>query len=331
MSVLVCGGAGYIGSHAVAALLEAGEEVVVADNLQTGHRKAVPEQAAFYEVDLRDEKALESMFASEAIDAVMHFAADSLVGVSMEKPLDYYDNNVGGAISLLKVMKHHGVEHIVFSSTAAVYGEPDTVPITETAVTQPGNTYGQTKLAIEQMLHWCRQAYDMDYVVLRYFNVAGAHTTVDIGEDHDPETHLIPIILQTALGQREKIMIFGDDYPTEDGTCIRDYIHVEDLIQAHIQALQHLRSGGSSDTFNLGNGSGFSVKQVIDTAEHVTGRAISREIAPRRAGDPAELVASSEKATSVLGWKPKHDDLHTIVQTAWDWHQKHPHGYREES
>ncbi|MFC4736171.1 UDP-glucose 4-epimerase GalE [Bacillus daqingensis] len=331
MSVLVCGGAGYIGSHAVAALLEAGEEVVVADNLQTGHRGAVPDQAAFYHVDLRDEQALEAMFASESIDAVMHFAADSLVGVSMEKPLDYYDNNVGGAISLMKVMKQHRVQHIVFSSTAAVYGEPESVPITESAPTKPGNTYGQTKLAIEQMLHWCRQAYDMEYVVLRYFNVAGAHTTVDIGEDHDPETHLIPIILQTALGQREKIMIFGDDYPTDDGTCIRDYIHVEDLIQAHIQALQHLRNGKSSDTFNLGNGSGFSVKQVIDAAEHVTGRPISREIAPRRAGDPAELVASSEKAASVLGWKPKYADLHTIVKTAWEWHQKHPNGYGEEN
>ncbi|WP_416148497.1 UDP-glucose 4-epimerase GalE [Salipaludibacillus sp. HK11] len=327
MAVLVCGGAGYIGSHGVAELLAKKEEVVVIDNLQTGHRPAVLKEAAFYEGDLRDEAVLDKVFQNHKIDSVIHFAADSLVGVSVEEPLQYYDNNVYGAICLLKKMEQYQVKHIVFSSTAATYGEPDTVPITETDVTSPTNPYGETKLAIEKMLKWSANAYGMTYVVLRYFNVAGAHPTIDIGEDHKPETHLIPIVLQVALGQREKIMIFGDDYPTPDGTCIRDYIHVKDLIQAHLVAVDYLRDGGDSDVFNLGNGNGFSVKEVIDTVEKVTGKDIKREVAPRRGGDPAALVASSEKAKTILGWKPEYADLDSMIETAWKWHQKHPKGY----
>ncbi|WP_280771361.1 UDP-glucose 4-epimerase GalE [Salipaludibacillus daqingensis] len=328
MAVLVCGGAGYIGSHGVAELLNKNEEVVVLDNLQTGHKGAVLEGATFYKGDLRDESVLDNVFSSHKIDSVIHFAADSLVGVSVEQPLQYYDNNVYGALCLLKKMEQYNVKHIVFSSTAATYGEPESVPIKETEVTNPTNPYGETKLAIEKMLKWCANAYGMTYVVLRYFNVAGAHPTVDIGEDHKPETHLIPIVLQVALGQREKIMIFGDDYNTEDGTCIRDYIHVKDLIQAHLIALNYLRDGGPSDVFNLGNGSGFSVKQVIDTVEKVTGKDIKREVAPRRDGDPAKLVASSDKAKTILGWKPEYADLESIIETAWKWHQKHPEGYQ---
>ncbi|ADH97959.1 UDP-glucose 4-epimerase GalE [Salisediminibacterium selenitireducens] len=331
MAVLVCGGAGYIGSHAVADLLASGEQVVVVDNLQTGHRGAVDDGAVFYQADLRDEEALERVFNSHNIESVMHFAADSLVGVSMNEPLAYYDNNVYGALCLLKKMKKHGVKRIVFSSTAATYGEPDEVPITEEMATNPTNPYGETKLAIERMMKWADEAHEIRYVVLRYFNVAGAHPEKDIGEDHRPETHLIPIILQVALGQREKIMVFGDDYDTPDGTCIRDYIHVTDLIQAHILALRYLRKGGTSDVFNLGNGSGFSVQEVIDTVETVTGKTIPRELAPRRAGDPAQLIASSGKAKQVLGWAPERADLATIIATAWDWHQRHPDGYGEGS
>ncbi|MCR6109357.1 UDP-glucose 4-epimerase GalE [Bacillus sp. A301a_S52] len=327
MTVLVCGGAGYIGSHAVAELIAAGEDVVVIDNLQTGHAGAVLQEAMFYEGDLRDESLLDTVFTQHTINSVLHFAADSLVGVSMERPLDYYDNNVGGALTLVKKMHQYNVKHIVFSSTAATYGEVETVPIKEDQPTKPTNPYGETKLTIEKMLAWCSEAHGMTYVALRYFNVAGAHPAQDIGEDHKPETHLIPIIMQVALGQREKIKVFGDDYPTDDGTCIRDYIHVNDLIQAHLLALTYLRNGGSSNTFNLGNGQGFSVKEVIDMVEKVTGQDISREIAPRRSGDPAILVASSEKARSVLDWTPQYADLETIIETAWKWHQRHPEGY----
>ncbi|PYZ92056.1 UDP-glucose 4-epimerase GalE [Salipaludibacillus keqinensis] len=328
MTVLICGGAGYIGSHAVAELIEKKEDVIVIDNLQTGHRSAVSKEATFYEGDLRDEKVLDRVFTNHQVDSVIHFAADSLVGVSVEKPLEYYDNNVYGALCLLKKMEQYKVEHIVFSSTAATYGEPENVPIKETEVTAPTNPYGETKLAIEKMLKWCANAYGMKYVALRYFNVAGAHPTIDIGEDHQPETHLIPIVLQVALGQRDKIMIFGDDYNTPDGTCIRDYIHVKDLIQAHLLALTYLRDGGDSDVFNLGNESGFSVKEVVDAVEKVTGKEIPREIAARRGGDPATLVASSEKAKTTLGWEPKYPDLESIIETAWKWHQRHPEGYK---
>lgn len=329
MAVLVCGGAGYIGSHGVADLLDRGEQVVVLDNLQSGHEQAVLEGAKFYKGDLRDKSVLDTIFLENKIDAVLHFAADSLVGVSMGIPLDYYDNNVYGTLCLLKKMQEFGVKKIVFSSTAATYGEPESIPIKETDVTAPTNPYGETKRAIEKMLKWCEKAYGIQYVVLRYFNVAGAHPTHDIGEDHDPETHLIPIVLQVALGQRESIKIFGDDYETEDGTCIRDYIHVSDLIHAHLLALDHLRDGGESDIFNLGNGSGFSVKQVVDAVETVTGKEINREIAERRAGDPAVLIASSAKAAEGLGWRPAYTSLEEIIQTAWKWHQAHPNGYEK--
>ncbi|ADU29317.1 UDP-glucose 4-epimerase GalE [Evansella cellulosilytica] len=327
MAVLVCGGAGYIGSHAVADLLDRGEQVVVLDNLQTGHEKGVLEAASFYHGDLRNEAVLDRVFQENEVDSVLHFAADSLVGVSMEKPLEYYENNVYGAICLLKKMKEYGVKHIVFSSTAATYGEPESVPILETDKTAPTNPYGETKLAIERLLKWCDEAYGIKHVILRYFNVAGAHPTYDIGEDHQPETHLIPIVLQVALGQRDAIKIFGDDYPTEDGSCIRDYIHVSDLIHAHLLALDHLRCDKDSDIFNLGNGNGFSVKQVIDAVETVTGKTIQRVVEGRRPGDPAILIASSTKAAEKLGWKPIYTSLEDIISTAWKWQQAHQNGY----
>lgn len=327
MAVLVTGGAGYIGSHTVLELLKREEEVVVIDNLQKGHTAALLSGAKFFEGDLRDPAFLDQVFTENEIDAVVHFAADSLVGESVENPLKYYDNNVGGAITLLKAMSKHNVKKIVFSSTAAVYGEPDQVPILETLLTNPTNPYGETKLAIEKMLKWSEQAYGIEHVVLRYFNVAGADLDGKLGEDHQPETHLIPIVLQVALGKREKIMIFGDDYDTPDGSCIRDYIHVTDLADAHILAIKRLREGGSSSVYNLGNGNGFSVKEVIEISRKVTGKTISAEVAPRRAGDPARLVASSEKATIELGWKPRYAELETMVDSAWNWFQQHPDGY----
>ncbi|MFS0653975.1 UDP-glucose 4-epimerase GalE [Bacillus sp. 179-C3.3 HS] len=330
MAILVCGGAGYIGSHAVAALLEKGEQVVIVDHLQTGHKEAVVEGAVFEQGDLRDRAFLRHVFQTHPIEAVMHFAADSLVGESVTDPLKYYDNNVGGATVLLQVMNEFGVKNIVFSSTAATYGEPKHVPIVETDETNPTNPYGETKLAIEKMLKWSEKAYGIEYVVLRYFNVAGAHSEGILGEDHQPETHLIPIILQVALGKRDQIMIYGDDYETEDGTCVRDYIHVMDLVEAHIRAVDRLRQGKGSATYNLGNGTGFSVKQVIEVAREVTGHDIPAQIAARRAGDPAKLIASSEKALQELGWKPRYADLQTIIQSAWDWFQTHPDGYRSE-
>ncbi|MCA1020997.1 UDP-glucose 4-epimerase GalE [Halobacillus litoralis] len=327
MTVLVCGGAGYIGSHAVAQLLDRGEKVIIADNLQKGHEQAVLEGAVLYNGDLRDEAFMNRVFEENDIDSVIHFAADSLVGESVEDPLKYYDNNVYGAVCLLKAMAAHNVKRIVFSSTAAVYGEPDQVPIQEDDRTFPTNPYGETKLAIEKMLKWAEQAHGIKHVVLRYFNVAGADPDGGIGEDHRPETHLIPIVLQVAQEKREKIMIFGDDYPTADGTCIRDYIHVTDLVEAHVLAIDKLKRTEESGIYNLGNGQGFSVKEVIDTARRVTGRDIPAEVAPRRAGDPAQLVASSGKAMEELGWSPQYAELETMIQTAWDWFQNHPAGY----
>ena len=302
MAILVLGGAGYIGSHTVYELIDAGRDVVVADNLLTGFRAAVHPKARFYQLDIRDRAALDVLFQAEHIDGVIHFAASSQVGESMSDPLKYYDNNLHGTMVLLSAMVHHGVDKIVFSSTAATYGEPEQIPILETDRTVPTNCYGQTKLSMEQMMSWV---------------------------SHAPETHLIPIILQVPNGQREKVSIFGDDYPTRDGTCVRDYIHVTDLAQAHILALDYLLSGGENNVFNLGNGVGFTNKEVVEVARSVTGHPIPAEIAPRRAGDPAQLVASSEKAKSVLGWKPQYADLSTIVASAWKWHQSHPHGYEE--
>ena len=329
MAILVLGGAGYIGSHTVYELIDAGRDVVVADNLQTGFKAAVHPKARFYEADIRDRAAMDALFEQEHIEGVIHFAASSQVGESMSDPLKYYDNNLGGTMVLLASMMAHGVDKIVFSSTAATYGEPEQVPILEGDKTQPTNCYGETKLAMEHMMRWVSRAHGLKYVALRYFNACGAHPSGAIGEAHNPETHLIPLILQVPNGQREKISIFGDDYPTKDGTCIRDYIHVSDLAQAHILALDHLLQGGESDVFNLGNGVGFTVKEVIDVARAVTGHPIPAETCPRRAGDPAQLIASSKKAVEQLGWKPKYNDLNTIIASAWKWHSAHPRGYEE--
>lgn len=329
MAILVLGGAGYIGSHAVYELIEAGRDVVVADNLLTGFREAVHPKARFYNIDIRNRSEVDALFEKEKIEGVIHFAACSQVGESMTQPLKYYDNNLSGTTVLLQSMVAHGVDKIVFSSTAATYGEPEQVPIRENDKTEPTNCYGETKLAMEKMMKWTGRAHELRYVALRYFNACGAHASGAIGEAHDPETHLIPLILQVPNGQRAKISIFGDDYPTKDGTCVRDYIHVCDLAQAHVLALDYLMRGGESDVFNLGNGVGFTVKEVIDVARKVTGHEIPAEVCPRRAGDPAQLVASSEKAKTVLGWKPQYADLETIVASAWNWHKSHPHGFEK--
>lgn len=327
MAILVLGGAGYIGSHTVYELIDAGRDVVIADNLETGHIEAVHPKAKLYQGDIRDRAFVDSVFESEQIDGVIHFAANSLVGESMTNPLKYYDNNLCGTKVLLESMVAHGIDKIVFSSTAATYGEPERVPILETDKTEPTNCYGETKLSMEKMFKWVGKAHGLRFVSLRYFNACGAHVSGKIGEAHNPESHLIPLILQVPNGQREYISIFGDDYDTKDGTCIRDYIHVTDLAQAHILAMDYLMNGGESNIFNLGNGVGFTVKEVIDTARKVTGHPIPAKITPRRAGDPAQLIASSEKAKTILGWHPEHADLEEIIATAWNWHKNHPHGF----
>ena len=329
MTILVLGGAGYIGSHTVKELCDAGENVVVADCLATGHKEAVNKKARFYKGDIRDGAFLDEIFTKEKIDVVMHFCAFSLVGESVVDPIKYYDNNMGGAIMLLKKMHEHGLNKIVFSSTAAVYGEPERVPIMENDKTEPTNPYGETKLSMEKMFKWASKAYGINFVSLRYFNASGADQTGFIGEDHNPETHLIPLILQVPLGKRKFISIFGTDYPTPDGTCIRDYIHVTDLAQAHILAAKYLMAGNKSDIFNLGNGVGFSVKEVIETARKVTGHPIPAKEEGRRAGDPAQLIASSAKAREILGWKPEQDSLEEIIASAWKWHKNNPMGYEK--
>lgn len=329
MAVLVCGGAGYIGSHCVYGLLDRNEEVVVLDNLQTGHRAAVSGAARFYEGDIRDVEFLDKVFTENSIEAVIHFAANSLVGVSMNEPLEYYDNNVYGTQVLLQAMTRHKTGRIVFSSTAATYGEPESIPILETDRTLPTNPYGETKLAMEKMMKWADNAHGLKYIALRYFNVAGAHESGRIGEDHKPETHLIPLILQVPLGKRESISIFGDDYDTTDGTCIRDYIHVTDLVKAHILALESLRNGSGSTVYNLGNGEGFSVKEMIEAARRVTGHPIPAVICPRRAGDPSTLIASSQKAREKLGWEPSFNSVEDIIASAWNWHGNNPEGFKK--
>lgn len=329
MSVLVTGGAGYIGSHQTLALIESGEKVIVVDNLETGARKAVHPDAVFVEGDLRDTTFVKKLFAENEIDSVIHFAAYSLVGESVSAPAKYYGNNVISALNLLNAMTEAGVKRIVFSSTAAVYGEPENVPILETDRTVPGNPYGESKLAVEKMLKWFDKAYGIKYKALRYFNVAGAHTGGNIGEAHNPETHLIPIVLKAALGILPHINVFGTDYDTPDGTCIRDYVHVSDLADAHLLAMNSLRAKAESSTYNLGNGNGFSVMEVIETARRVTGREIPAKTGERRAGDPSRLVASSEKITREFGFKPVRHELETIIETAWKWHQSHPSGYEK--
>lgn len=328
MAILVTGGAGYIGSHTVATLISQNKEVIVVDNLAQGHRDAVL-GGSLYVGDLRDKAFMEEVFRKNEIEGVIHFAADSLVGESMVNPGKYYNNNVYGTLCLLELMVKYGVNSIVFSSTAATYGEPESVPIAETASTLPTNTYGETKLAMEKMMTWFEAAHQIRFVSLRYFNAAGALPSGEIGEDHNPESHLIPIILQVALHQREQVKIFGDDYDTEDGTCVRDYIHVSDLADAHLLALQHLLEGGKSEVYNLGNGHGFSVKEVIETARQITGHSIPAEIAPRRPGDPAILVASADKCKAELNWVPKRPQLSTIIEDAWNWHRARPHGYEK--
>jgi UDP-glucose 4-epimerase len=329
MSILVLGGAGYVGSHAVYQLIDQGYSVVVIDNLQTGHEDAVHPQANFYKGDIRSREFMWSVFEKENIEAILHFAANSLVGESMVEPLKYFDNNVYGTQIVLEMMKEFGVKHIVFSSTAAVYGEQKVVPITEEAASVPTNTYGETKLAMEKMMAWCEKAFDLNYVSLRYFNVASARSDGQIGEDHNPETHLIPVVLEAALGKRPAVTIFGEDYDTADGTCVRDYIHVEDLIDAHILALRYLQNGGESNVFNLGSSQGFSVKEIVETAKEVTGIDIPVNIGERRSGDPSTLIASSEKAKKVLGWNPTRTSIHDIISNAWNWHQHHPDGYQK--
>lgn len=321
MKVLVTGGAGYIGSITTELLLDSGHDVTVFDNLERGHREAVDDRAGFIEGDLREVDSIKAAMAGVAPDAVMHFAAYALVPESMDRPEIYFRNNVVGGINLAEAMLECGVKRIIFSSTCATYGEPESVPITEEMQQRPANPYGDSKLAFEKVLGWYRELRGIKPVFLRYFNACGA--TAKFGEDHDPETHIIPIVLQVALGQREEVMIFGDDYDTPDGTCLRDYIHIVDLAQAHMLAL----TSDACGAFNLGNGTGYSVKQVVETAREVTGHPLPARIVARRPGDPASLVAGAEKARKVLGWEPKFDDLRTIIESAWKWHQAFPGGY----
>lgn len=326
MSILVTGGAGYIGSHCVAALLEKGMDVVVADDMSKGHRGAL-KGGRLYVGDVGDRAFLRGMFEKENIEAVIHFAAFSLVGESVLVPEKYFRNNVMAGLSLIETMLEFKVRYMVFSSTAAIYGEPENIPILESDRQEPTNPYGESKLMVEKMLRWCDSAHGLKYCALRYFNVAGAFADGSIGEDHRPETHLIPLTLDTAAGKREALSLFGTDYPTRDGSCVRDYIHVEDLIDAHILALAYLKKGNPSAAFNLGNGEGFSNLEIIEAARRVTGREIPVIYADRRPGDPASLVASSKKAAEVLGWRPRHTDIEEIIASAWKWHEGNPGGF----
>jgi len=320
-TILVVGGAGYIGCHMVRALIDSGSQVVILDNLSTGHREMVS-GGVLYEGDLGDEQLLNRIFSHHPIDAVMHFAAFSLVGQSVDQPILYYQNNVAKTIVLLNQMIHHRVERFIFSSTAAVYGEPREIPIPEDHPLSPTNPYGVTKVTIERLLHDCETAYGMRYMSLRYFNAAGAHESGQIGEKHDPESHLIPLVLGVATGRQDHIQIFGTDYPTPDGTCLRDYIHVSDLVHAHLLALHSLMANQKSGIYNLGNSRGHSVREVIELARHVTGHPIpSVESAPRP-GDPAVLVAGSDRIRRELGWRPAYEDLELMISSAWKWHRK---------
>jgi UDP-glucose 4-epimerase len=323
MNILVTGGAGYIGSVATEELIKAGHDVVVYDNLLYGHRDAVHPTAHFEKGDLGDKRRLAGVFEAFDFDAVMHFAAHSIVPFSMRDPLAFVRDNVTNAINLLEGMAAHEVKRFILSSTANVYGDPQRIPIAEDDALSPSSPYGESKLMIEKMLHWCEVRYGLHYASLRYFNAAGASD--QFGEDHDPETHLIPLVLKVALGEKDHLDIYGDDYPTRDGTCVRDYIHVVDLAQAHVLALQGLDE--KSCVYNLGNGQGFTVQEVLAAAREVTGRPVPAEIAPRRPGDPATLVASSDRIRRELGWEPRYPDLHDIIESAWRWHHAHPSGY----
>jgi UDP-glucose 4-epimerase len=325
LNILVTGGAGYIGSHIVEELCESGESVVVIDNLATGHRAAVHPKATFIEGDLNNAALVNHLFDDHSLDAVMHFASNTLVGESMAEPFKYIGDNVTNALNLLRAMIDHNVKRFILSSTANLFDDPEHMPIDEAERIVPGSPYGESKYMIERLLFWFDRIHSLRYAALRYFNAAGASHRGNRGEHHTHETHLIPLVLQVALGQREKISVFGNDYPTPDGTCVRDYIHITDLAQAHILALRTLDRG--SRTYNLGNGEGHSVQQVIDAARSITGREIKVEIGPRRSGDPAILIASSDKIKRELGWQPRYNSLNDIIATAWDWHRSHPNGY----
>ncbi len=329
MNVMVAGGAGYIGSHAAKMLCDAGHEVVVVDNLFRGHRQAVDERADFIEADLADTEVLAKALAEHRVECVMHFAALAYVGESVTEPLRYYDKNTGGTVSLLQAMDAEGVRRMVFSSTCATYGEPEQMPIVETMPQRPINPYGWSKLFVERVLiDYAASNPEFAFCALRYFNVAGSAADGSIGEDHEPETHLIPVVIEAALGTRDSITIFGDDYATPDGTCIRDYIHVEDLCGAHIVAMEHLKPGDQR-FYNLGIGRGYSVREVIDAVRRVTGREFEVKQGPRRPGDPPQLYANADRIQTELGWRPRYTDLDRIVETAWTWFQAHPEGYDE--
>jgi UDP-glucose-4-epimerase GalE len=325
MRILVTGGAGYIGSHAVRFFLSRGHEVWVYDNLSYGHRAAVPKERLLVG-DLAEQSRLDQALVEHRIEAVVHFAAYAYVGESVEQPAKYYQNNLVNTLHLLDAMRRLRIDRIVFSSTCATYGVPEKVPITEDEKQKPINPYGNTKLAVEHALADYAAAYNWGFAALRYFNAAGASPAGDIGEDHDPETHLIPLVLQAVMGQRPAITVFGDDYPTPDGTCIRDYIHVDDLAEAHLLALENLTPGRRMH-YNLGTGQGYSVREVIRLAEEVTGKPVPVKQGPRRAGDPPILVASADKVRRELGWTPRYPDLRAILETAWNWHRRHPKGY----
>jgi len=322
MNILIIGGAGYVGSHKTQLMCNNGYNVFVLDNLSTGHEDAIDSRATFINGDIRDFDLVCKILKENKIEAIIHFAALSLVGESVNKPLEYYDNNTYGMQVLLKAMVETGVDKIIFSSTAATYGDHKVMPITEDYLTNPTNPYGETKLAMEKMIKWTSEAHGIKYVSLRYFNVAGASLDSSLGERHNPETHLIPIVLEEVLGKREFLSIFGDDYDTPDGTCIRDYIHVLDLVSAHELALKYLVDGKESDIFNLGYGHGFSVKEIVDATEKVVNKKINTKIVPRRAGDPASLVASNDKVKKTLGWEPKYDDINVIISSAYDFFKK---------
>jgi UDP-glucose 4-epimerase len=325
MKVLVTGGAGYIGSAVVHELVAGGDQVIVFDNLYQGHRQAVDEGAVFIEGDLADAAHVEDVIATYKPDGIMHFASNTLVGESVEKPFMYLGDNLTNGLNLLKSAVNHDVGRFILSSTANLFDDPEQMPIRPEERIVPGSPYGESKYILERFLYWMDRLYGLRYAALRYFNACGA-VSADLGEDHDPETHLIPLVLQVALGQRDKIIIYGDEYDTPDGTCIRDYVHILDLAQAHILALRSIGESGSR-TYNLGNGQGFSVQEVIQTAREVTGHPIPAEVGPRRAGDPNILIADSQKIKDELGWKPKYTTLKQIIETAWEWHQAHPNGF----
>ena len=325
--ILVTGGAGYIGSHTVLQLLKEGYEVVVFDNLDYGHKEAVPDSVKLIIGDLRNYDEINEVFKNYKFDGVIHFAAYALAGESVDNPGKYFRNNVFGTLNLLQIMVDNQVKKLVFSSSCAVYGQPEKLPIDETESKKPESPYGESKLMVEQMLRWFRGSLGLRFVALRYFNAAGAALDASIGEDHHPETHLIPIALQVAAGKRSEITIFGDDYDTPDGSCVRDYIHVLDLADVHLKALEYLLEGGESDAFNVGTGHGYSVKQIIDVVKSVTGVDFKVKLGDRRPGDPAYLYANNEKVNKRLNWSTKYSDIEKIVTTAWNWHRSNPEGY----